>query len=63
MECRAGQEDALRALFAAKGLDLVELGEVEDEPEIKIEMADGDVEFALDEAREAWLGGLAEVLR
>ena len=63
LECREGHEDALRELFAAKGLDLVELGEVEDEPEIEIEMADGDVEFDLDEAREAWMGGLAEVLR
>ncbi|MBU0609819.1 MAG: phosphoribosylformylglycinamidine synthase, partial [Armatimonadetes bacterium] len=63
MECREGHEDALRELFAAKGLELIELGEVEDEPEIEIEMADGDVEFDLDEAREAWMGGLAGGLR
>jgi len=63
MECREGHEDALRELFAAKGLELIALGEVEDEPEIEIEMAEGDVEFHLDEAREVWMNGLAGVLR
>jgi phosphoribosylformylglycinamidine synthase len=64
MECRAGHEDALRALFAAKGLDLIELGEVEDEPELEIELP-GDEEIKLDlaEARDAWMNGLAKVLR
>lgn len=64
MECREGHEEALRELFAGYGLELTELGHVEDEPEVEIELPGGEeVEIGLDELKQAWMNGLAGVLR
>lgn len=64
MECRSGQEEALKALFAGYGLELTELGQVEDTPELQIMLAEEeDVKLSLNELKDAWLNGLARVLR
>lgn len=63
MECRQGHEDDLRAVFRGYGLELTELGEVEDEPKIEIELPGGEeVEISLDEIKDAWLNGLPRLL-
>ena len=64
MECRAGHEEALREMFASYGLELIDLGHVEDEAEIEIELPGGEeVEMTLEELKDAWMNGLAKVLR
>ncbi|MEN6402534.1 MAG: AIR synthase-related protein, partial [Armatimonadia bacterium] len=64
MECREGHEEELKALFAGFGLELIELGHVEDEAEIEIELPGGDeIEMPLEGLKDAWLNGLARVLR
>ena len=64
MECRAGHEDALKALFAGYGLELTGLGEVADKPELQIGLPGGEeVKLALEQAKDAWLNGLSRVLR
>jgi phosphoribosylformylglycinamidine synthase len=64
LECRQGHEEALQELCAGYGLELIELGEVEDEAEIEIELPGGkEIEVSLQEVAEAWLGGLAGALR
>lgn len=63
MEATAGREDELRAVFAGYGLELMEIGEVEDEPELEIEAAGREFEWSLEELRDAWTNGLARVLR
>ncbi|MEN6545943.1 MAG: phosphoribosylformylglycinamidine synthase subunit PurL [Armatimonadia bacterium] len=64
MECREGHEEELKALFAGFGLELIELGHVEDEAEIEIELPGGEeIEMPLEELKDAWLNGLARVLR
>jgi phosphoribosylformylglycinamidine synthase subunit PurL len=64
MECRQGHEAALGEVLAGYGLELTELGEVADESEIEVGLPGGEaVRIALDELREAWLGGLPRLLR
>lgn len=64
MECRAGHEEALQAVFAGYGLELTELGHVEEEAEIEIELPGGEeIEIPLDELKDAWLNGLPRILR
>ena len=64
MECRAGHEEALAEVFAAHGLSLTALGHVEDEPEIEIELPGGEeLKMPLDTLKDAWMNGLAKVLR
>ena len=64
MECREGHEEALQVLFADHGLSLTKLGHVEEDATIEIELPGGEeVELSLDALRDAWMGGLARVLR
>lgn len=64
MECRAGHEEALQAIFSRYGLELVEIGHIHREARIEILLSEEEtVTITLDEAREAWLNGLPNVLR
>ena len=63
MEAAQGKEDRLRELFADYGLELIEIGEVDDDSELQIETEDGELEWSLDELKDAWLNGLPRALR
>ncbi len=64
MEVLAGHEEQVREIFAGYGLELIELGEITQEPRFEITVADESVvDLPLDEVRDAWAGSLAEVLK
>ena len=62
MEVRAGDEQQVAEIFANHGLELLELGTVTTGPRFQIAAGPAVIDLPLDEAREAWTGGLAEAL-
>lgn len=63
IEAKQGCEEDLVALFASYGVELIDIGEVEDEAELEFELGDQEYEWSLDELKDAWMKGLPEVLR
>ncbi len=63
MECRAGCEDELARLFGEYDLELNAIGTVSDCANVTVKTDEGQVEFTLDELKDAWLNGLPQALR
>ena len=63
IEATKGREEELCRLFADYGVDLMQIGEVDEDPELEIETADDEYEWSLDELKEAWMNGLPGTLR